>query len=287
MSVVPNQKPVSEPMSRAEEIKKTLGGRLTASDIRKRKNGEPIVMLTAYTARMAELLDPHCDALLVGDSLANVVYGFPTTLPATLDMMAAHGAAVVRGSRRALVVIDMPFRSYEAGPKKAFKAASWLMRETGAGAVKLEGGIEVAETVAFLQARGIPVIGHVGVTPQSVHTQGGYRARGRTNEEFSTILDDAKALDEAGAFAVVVEAVVEPLARSIAAALSCPAIGIGASATCDGQVLVTDDMLGLTESTARFVKRFDRLSERIDQAVAAYAASVRDRAFPESANLYR
>jgi 3-methyl-2-oxobutanoate hydroxymethyltransferase len=283
MSVVPNQ----EPVSRAEEIKQTLGGRLTASDIRKRKNGEPIVALTAYTARMAELLDPHCDVLLVGDSLANVVYGFPTTLPATLDMMAAHGAAVVRGSRRALVVIDMPFRSYEAGPKKAFKAASWLMRETGAGAVKLEGGIEVAQTVAFLQAHGIPVIGHVGVTPQSVHTLGGYRARGRTNEEFSTILDDAKALDEAGAFAVVVEAVVEPLARSIAAALSCPAIGIGASATCDGQVLVTDDMLGLTESTARFVKRFDRLSERIDQAVAAYAASVRGRAFPESANLYR
>lgn len=281
MSITP-----APPLSRKEEIKRKQGGRLTALDIRTRAGAGSIVMLTAYTARMAELLDPHCDILLVGDSLANVVYGFDTTLAATPTMMAAHGAAVVRGSQRALVVIDMPFRSYEGGRKKAFKTASLLMQATGAGAVKIEGGSEVAETVSFLQARGIPVMGHVGVTPQSVHTLGGYRARGKTNDEFARIMDDATALEQAGAFAVVVEAVTQSLASSIAGTLSCPTIGIGASGSCSGQVLVTDDMLGITQNSARFVKRFDDLAGRIDRAAAAYASSVRDGKFPEAANLY-
>jgi len=272
--------------TREAELKRRLGGRLTAPDIQARKRGEPIVMLTAYTTRMAQLLDPHCDVLLVGDSLGMVIYGLPTTLPVTLEMMAAHGAAVVRGSKRALVVIDLPFRSYEEGPEQAFRSASWLLQETGAGAVKLEGGVELAPTVAFLRAHGIPVMGHVGLTPQSVHTLGGYRARGRSNEDFSAILDNAKALDQAGAFAVVVEAVVEALARSITDTVECPTIGIGACAECDGQVLVVDDMLGLTQDTARFVKRYEDLAGRIDTAVAAYSASVRDRSFPEPKHLY-
>jgi 3-methyl-2-oxobutanoate hydroxymethyltransferase len=243
-------------------------------------------MLTAYTARMAGLLDPHCDALLVGDSLANVIYGHPTTLPASLEMMAAHGAAVVRGSKHALVVIDLPFRSYEEGAEQAFRSASWLLQETGAGAVKLEGGIHFASTVAFLQSHGIPVMGHVGLTPQSIHTLGGYRARGRGNEDFANIVEDAKALERAGAFAIVVEAVVEPLARSITETVACPTIGIGASAACDGQVLVTDDMLGLTADTARFVKRYDDLSARVSDAAQAYAREVRDRAFPMQQHVY-
>ena len=274
------------PKARVEELKRKSGGRLTAPDIRKRKGGEPVVMLTAYSARMAELLDRHCDVLLVGDTLGQVVYGFANTLPVTLEMMAAHGAAVVRGSRRALVTIDMPFRSYEEGPEQAFRSASWLLEKTGAGAVKLEGGVEQAPTVAFLRARGIPVMGHVGLTPQSIHTLGSYRSRGRSNEDFSSILEDARALDGAGAFGMVIEAVVEGLARSITQAVECPTIGIGGSLHCDGQVLVVDDMLGLTEHTARFVKRYEDLAGRIDTAVATYAASVRNRTFPGPDNLY-
>ncbi|ETR76367.1 3-methyl-2-oxobutanoate hydroxymethyltransferase [Afipia sp. P52-10] len=274
------------PESREAEIKRNAGGRLTAPDILRRKRSEPLVMLTAYTARMAEILDPHCDLLLVGDSLAQVIYGLPTTLPVSLEMMATHGAAVVRGSKRALVVIDMPFRSYEEGPEQAFRNASWLLQETGAGAVKIEGGIGLAETVSFLKARGIPVMSHIGLTPQSVHTLGGYKVQGRSNEDFSQIMQDAQALDNAGAFAIVVEAVVEALARSVTQAVECPTIGIGASPACDGQVLVVDDMLGMTERVARFVKRYENLSGRIDAAVAAYSQSVRARAFPEPANLY-
>lgn len=274
------------PETRVAELKRKSGGRLTAPDIRKRKGGDPIVMLTAYSARMAELLDRHCDVLLVGDTLGQVVYGFANTLPVTLEMMAAHGAAAVRGSRKALVTIDMPFRSYEEGPEQAFRSASWLLEETGAGAVKLEGGVEQARTVSFLTARGIPVMGHVGLTPQSIHTLGSYRSRGRNNEDFSSILEDAKALDQAGAFGIVIEAVVEPLARSITEAVECVTFGIGGSLRCDGQVLVVDDMLGLTENTARFVKRYEDLAGRIDIAVAAYAESVRNRTFPAPGNLY-
>jgi 3-methyl-2-oxobutanoate hydroxymethyltransferase len=272
--------------TREDEIKRSVGSRITAPDLLRRKRGEPIVMLTAYTARMAEILDPYCDALLVGDSLAQVIYGLPSTLPVSLEMMATHGAAVVRGSRRALVVIDMPFRSYEEGPEQAFRSASWLLRETGAGAVKIEGGAAFADTVAFLKARGIPVMGHVGLTPQSLHTLGGYRAQGRSNEDFSQILQDALALEKAGAFAIVVEAVVEALGRSITESVECPTIGIGASPACDGQILVVDDMLGMTKRVARFVKRYEDLAGRIDAAVSEYSASVRGRAFPERGNLY-
>ena len=260
--------------------------RLSVPAFRARKRQEPLVMLTAYTARMAELLDPHCDALLVGDSLAQTIYGLPSTVPVTLDLMIAHGAAVVRGSRRALVVVDMPFGSYEESPEQAFRSAARIMKETGAGAVKLEGGQSMAATVAYLSARGIPVMGHVGLTPQAVNILGGYGARGRGEAEYARIAADAAAVADAGAFSLVIEGVVEPLAASITEAVACPTIGIGASARCDGQVLVVDDMLGMFERTARFVKRYDDLAGRIQQAAQAYADEVRARTFPESAHLY-
>ncbi len=262
------------------------GPRLSVPAFRARKRQEPLVMLTAYTARMAELLDPHCDALLVGDSLAQTIYGLPSTVPVTLDMMIAHGAAVVRGSRRALVVVDMPFGSYEESPEQAFRSAARVMKETGAGAVKLEGGQSMAPAIAYLSARGIPVMGHVGLTPQAVNILGGYGARGRGEAEYARIAADAAAVAEAGAFALVIEGVVEPLAASITQAVACPTIGIGASGQCDGQVLVVDDMLGMFERTARFVKRYDDLAGRIQQAAQTYAAEVRTRQFPEAAQLY-
>lgn len=261
--------------------------RFTAPAIFDRKRSEPIVMLTAYTARMAELLDRHCDVLLVGDSLAQVIYGLPNTLPVTLDMMIAHGAAVVRGSRLALIVVDMPFGSYEESPEQAFRSATRVMQETGAGAVKLEGGETMAPTIAYLTKRGIPVMAHIGLTPQAVNVLGGYAARGKGNAEYSSIMDDALAVEAAGAFSIVVEAVVEKLADSITEAVGCPTIGIGASSKCDGQVLVVDDMLGMFERNAKFVKRFDNLANRIDTAAEAYAASVRGRQFPEVQHLYK
>jgi len=261
--------------------------RLTAPAIQQRKGGEPIVMLTAYTARMAQLLDPHCDMLLVGDSLGQVIYGLPSTIPVTLETMCAHGAAVVRGSWHALVAVDMPFGSYEASPDQAFANAARVMKETGAAAVKLEGGEAMAETIAFLVARGIPVIGHVGLTPQAVNALGGYRARGRDEAEAAKILADARAVSDAGAFALVLEGVMEEIANEATRAVACPTIGIGASATCDGQVLVTEDMLGLFERTPRFVKRYDDLATRIGEAAAAYAGEVRSRAFPTEEQIYR
>src|ERR1700712_2965640 len=208
--------------------------RLTVPAILARKTGpepvaEPVVMLTAYTARMAQLLDPHCDMLLVGDSLGQVIYGLPSTIPVSLEMMCAHGAAVVRGSWHSVVVIDMPFGSYEASPEQAFASAARILKETGAAAVKLEGGEAMAATVAFLVARGIPVVGHVGLTPQAVNMLGGYAARGRSDAERAKIIADAKAIDEAGAFAMVIEGVVEPIAVEITNSVSCPTIGIGAS----------------------------------------------------------
>ncbi len=266
--------------------------RLTVPAIQQRKGADgatehPIVMLTAYTARMAQLLDPHCDLLLVGDSLGQVIYGLPTTIPVTMEMMCAHGAAVVRGSWHAVVVIDMPFGSYEASPQQAFESAARILKETGAAAVKLEGGEAMAETVAFLAARGIPVVGHVGLTPQAVNALGGYRARGRDDAEANNILADAKAVAEAGCFALVLEGVMEEIAAEATRAVACPTIGIGASARCDGQVLVTEDMLGLFERTPRFVKRFDDLAARIGEAAATYAADVRSRSFPTEDQIYR
>jgi 3-methyl-2-oxobutanoate hydroxymethyltransferase len=261
--------------------------RLTVPKIQERKAAEPIVMLTAYTARMAQLLDPHCDMLLVGDSLGQVIYGLPTTVPVTLEMMCAHGAAVVRGSWHAVVAVDMPFGSYEASPALAFASAARILKETGAAAVKLEGGEAMAETIAFLTARGIPVIGHVGLTPQAVNALGGYRARGRDEAEGAKILADAIAVAEAGCFAMVVEGVMEEIAAEVTRAVRCPTIGIGASAACDGQVLVTEDMLGLFERTPRFVKRFDDFAGRVGEAAAAYAAEVRSRSFPTEEQIYR
>ena len=267
------------------------GKRTTVPSIRARKadgqTEQPIVMLTAYTMRMAQLLDPHCDMLLVGDSLGQVIYGLPSTIPVSMEMMCAHGAAVVRGSWHALVGVDMPFGSYEGSPEGAFASASRIMKETGCAAVKLEGGEAMAPTVDFLSHRGIPVIGHVGLTPQAVNVLGGYGARGKHPDEAGKILAGAKAIAEAGAFCIVVEGVMEEIATKIAREVAPPVIGIGASAECDGQVLVTEDMLGLFERTPRFVKRYDDLASRIGEAAAGYAAEVRSRSFPGPDQTYR
>lgn len=267
------------------------GKRMTAPSIRARKAAgkteQPIVMLTAYTMRMAQLLDPHCDMLLVGDSLGQVIYGLPSTIPVTMEMMCAHGAAVVRGSWHALVGVDMPFGSYEGSPEQAFANASRILKETGCAAVKLEGGEAMAPTVEFLSHRGIPVIGHVGLTPQAVNVLGGYGARGKEQREAQKIVADARAIADAGAFCIVVEGVMEEIAKEVASAVDAPIIGIGASAQCDGQVLVIDDMLGMFERTPRFVKRYDDLASRIGEAARNYAEEVRARTFPTDDQTYR
>jgi 3-methyl-2-oxobutanoate hydroxymethyltransferase len=265
--------------------------RVTVPAVRQRKAGgvtaDPLVMLTAYTVRMAQLLDPHCDMLLVGDSLGQVIYGLPSTVPVTLEMMAAHGAAVVRGSYHSLVIIDMPFGSYEASPEQAFMSAARLLKETGAAAVKLEGGEAMAPTIAFLSQRGIPVMAHIGLTPQAVNQLGGYGARGRSAVEEAKIMADARAVDDAGAFAMVVEGVLEPIAVAVTHAVACPTIGIGASAQCDGQVLVAEDMLGMFDRVPRFVKRYHEVATEIGDAAARYAADVRARAFPTPDQTYQ
>jgi len=261
--------------------------RLTVPAIRNAKGKDPLVVLTAYTIRMAQLLDPHCDMLLVGDSLGQVLYGLPSSVPVSLEMMIAHGAAVVRGSYHSLVVVDMPFGAYEESPAQAFRSAARVLKETGAAAVKLEGGEAMAETVAFLSARGVPVVGHVGLTPQAVNALGGYGARGRSDEERAKLIRDAKAIAGAGAFALVVEGVIEPVAIEITRAVGIPTIGIGGSAECDGQVLVIDDMLGMFERVPRFVKKYEDLAERIAAAAARYADEVRTRAFPTIDQTYQ
>lgn len=265
--------------------------RLTVPALRQRKQGgrtaEPVVMLTAYTARQAQLLDPHCDLLLVGDSLGQVIYGLPSSVPVTLDMMINHGAAVVRGSYHAVVIVDLPFGTYEASPEQAFASASRILKETGAAGIKLEGGAVMAPTVAFLVARGIPVMGHVGLTPQAVNVLGGYNARGRSQAEADKIVEDARALADAGAFAIVVEGVVEPIAVAVTEAVDCLVIGIGGSVQCDGQVLVTEDMLGMFERVPRFVKRYDNIAGTISDAAGRYAAEVRARTFPGLEQTYQ
>ena len=261
--------------------------RLTAPDITAMKGKTPIVCLTAYTAPMAQMLDEVCDVLLVGDSVGMVLHGLDNTVGVTLEMMILHGQAVMRGSKRAMVVIDLPFGAYEGGPQIAYANAVRVMKETGAQAVKLESGPGMAETVAFLTERGVPVMGHVGLRPQSVLVSGGFRARGRSNAEHNAVMDEAQATAAAGSFAVVVEGVAEPLARSITQALEVPTIGIGASPACDGQVLVTDDMLGVFEWTPKFVRRYADLKSEIDRAVRAYAADVRARRFPGEAETYQ
>ncbi len=264
--------------------------RLTVPAIQRRKfvgkTEEPLVMLTAYTARQAQLLDPHCDMLLVGDSLGQVIYGLPSTVPVSLDMMCAHGAAVVRGSYHSVVIVDMPFGSYEGSPAQAFESASRILKETGCAAVKLEGGEAMAETISFLTRRGIPVMAHVGLTPQAVNALGGYAARGKSEEEHGKIMRDGKAVADAGAFAVVIEGVMEPIAVALTEALAIPTIGIGASARCDGQVLVTEDMLGMFERVPRFVKRYADVASLISDTAASYAAEVRARSFPGEEQIY-
>lgn len=268
-------------MSRHTDIR-----RLTAPDIRARKGGEPVVCLTAYTAPMAQLLDPHCDLLLVGDSVGMVLHGLPNTVGVTLDMMILHGQAVMRGAEHAMVVVDMPFGSYEAGPQIAYANAARILKETGAQAVKVESGPSVGSTIAFLVDRGIPVMGHVGLRPQAVNVDGKFRAKGRTAEERAKVLAEARAADEAGAFAIVVEGVDETLAPEITKAVSAPTIGIGASAQCDGQILVTDDMLGLFEWTPKFVRRYADLKGVVTKAAETFAADVRARRFPAAAETY-
>ena len=260
--------------------------RLTAPDILARKGGEPIVCLTSYHAHTARMLDNHCDLILVGDSLGMVMHGLETTVPVTLEMMILQGHAVMRGSKHALVVIDMPFGSYEASKEQAFMNAARVLKETGCGAIKVEGGVRMAETIRFLAERGVPVMAHVGLTPQSINTIGSFRAQGREEADWGRIESDALAVAQAGAFSLVIEAVAEPLARKLTAAVAIPTIGIGASAACDGQILVLEDMLGLSPRVPKFVKRYTDLGPSIDRAVAEYAAEVRARTFPSAEHTY-
>lgn len=260
--------------------------RLAAPDIRARKNGEPIVALTSYHAHTARLVDKYCDVILVGDSLGMVMHGLETTVPVTLDMMILQGHAVMRGSQQALVVVDMPFGSYEASKEQAFMSAARVMKETGCGAIKLEGGVRMAETIRFLVERGVPVMAHVGLTPQAINTIGSFRAQGRDEADWAPIEKDAQAVSEAGAFSVVIEAVAEPLARRITQNVPIPTIGIGASPACDGQILVLEDMLGLSPRVPKFVKRYGDLGPGIEAAIKGYAAEVRSRAFPGPDQVY-
>ena len=260
--------------------------RLTAPDIRAKKGREPIVALTSYHAHTARILDGYCDVILVGDSLGMVMHGLETTVPVTLDMMILQGLAVMRGSKRSLVVIDMPFGSYEASKEQAFMSAARVLKETGCGAIKLEGGQRMAETIAFLVERGVPVMAHVGLTPQAINALGGFRAQGRDPADWGSIEADARAVVAAGAFSVVLEAMAEPLAARITADIAIPTIGIGASAACDGQILVLEDMLGLSPRVPKFVKRYTDLGPSIEAAVADYAGEVRARVFPAADHVY-
>lgn len=261
--------------------------RITTPEIAIRKGGTPIVSLTAYTAPMAAMVDKHAEVILVGDSLGMVVHGLPSTIGVTLEMMILHGQAVMRGSQRALVVIDMPFGSYEESPEQAFRNAARIMAETGAGAVKLEGGARMAETIRFLTERGIPVMGHVGLTPQATNTMGGFKTQGRDESDWPVHVADAEAVADAGAFSIVVEGVMETLADRITEAVPVPTIGIGASKRCDGQILVLDDMLGLSGRVPRFVRKFGNLGPHSEEAIAVYAQAVRDGSFPGDGQVYR
>ena len=260
--------------------------RISAPDITARKGRVPIVCLTAYTAPVAEVLDPHCDLLLVGDSVGMVVHGLPNTVGVTMEMMIMHGQAVMRGSRHAMVVVDMPFGSYEGPSELAYANAVRLMKETGAQAVKVESGLTIPETIAYLVQRGIPVMGHVGLRPQSVLVEGAFRAKGRNPCERERVMGEARATADAGAFCMVVEGVAESLAREVTEAVDIPTIGIGGSPACDGQILVVDDMLGLFDWTPKFVRRYADLRGEIGRAAAAYADDVKTRRFPGAAETY-
>ena len=260
--------------------------RVTAPDIAKRKGGAPIVALTAYHAHTARIIDPYVDMLLVGDSLGMVMHGYETTVPVPLELMIMHAQAVVRGSTRALVVVDMPFGSYEESPTIAFRNAARVLKETGCGAIKIEGGAHMAETIRYLSDRGIPVMSHIGMTPQAVNMIGSFKPRGRFRSEWAAFEEDARAVAEAGAFAVVLEALAELLAARITKQVSIPTIGIGASAECDGQILVLEDMLGLSPRVPKFVKEYAQIGEAIENAVKSYANEVRARVFPSDAYTY-
>jgi 3-methyl-2-oxobutanoate hydroxymethyltransferase len=260
--------------------------RVTAPDITARKGGAPIVSLTSYHAHTAAIADKYCDVLLVGDSLGMVMHGYETTVPVTLELMIMHGRAVTRGAKRALVVVDMPFGSYEESPSVAFRNAARVMKECDCGAVKLEGGVRMAETIRYLVDRGIPVMAHIGLTPQSINTLGGFKSQGRELAQWAALEADATAVSDAGAFSVVLEAIAEPLAARISAAIAIPTIGIGASAACDGQILVMEDMLGLSPRVPKFVREFGKVGEAIENAIKAYAEHVRDRAFPGAEHTY-
>jgi 3-methyl-2-oxobutanoate hydroxymethyltransferase len=260
--------------------------RTTAPDITVMKGGKPIVSLTSYHAHTAAIADPHVDFLLVGDSLGMVMHGFETTLPVPLELMIMHGRAVMRGTEKALVVVDMPFGSYEESPAQAFRNAARVIKETECGAIKLEGGKRMGETIRFLTERGIPVMGHIGLTPQSINVLGGFKAQGRVKEQWAIIEDDAQIVAEAGAFAMVIEAVAEPLADKITKSVAIPTIGIGASAGCDGQILVMEDMLGLSPRVPKFVKEFGKVGAAIETAIRMYAEDVRERRFPGEDHTY-
>jgi len=260
--------------------------RITAPEIFARKGGEPIVALTSYHAHTAAIADRYVDFILVGDSLGMVMHGFETTLPVPLDLMIMHGRAVMRGAKRALVVVDMPFGSYEESPSQAFHNAARIIKETQCGAVKIEGGRRMAETIRFLADRGIPAMAHIGLTPQYINMFGGFKTQGRQRSEWAPLEDDAKAVADAGAFAVVLEAIAEPLAAKITKSVKIPTIGIGASAQCDGQILVMEDMLGLSPRVPKFVKEFGTVGKAIEKAIASYADEVRSRIFPAKENTY-
>jgi 3-methyl-2-oxobutanoate hydroxymethyltransferase len=262
------------------------GKRITAPDIGARKGGEPIVSLTAYHAHTAAIADKYVDFLLVGDSLGMVMHGFESTLPVPLELMIVHGRAVMRGAKRALVVVDMPFGSYEESPAQAFHNAAKVIKETQCGAIKLEGGRRMAETIHFLTERGIPVMAHIGLTPQSINILGGFKTQGRTRDQWALIEEDARVVAEAGAFSVVLEALAEPLAAKITKEVPIPTIGIGASAACDGQILVMEDMLGLSPRVPKFVKEFGEVGQAIEKAIKSYANEVRARSFPAPGNTY-
>ena len=268
-------------MSILSEVK-----RVSVPDIRRRKNAKPVVCLTCYHAHTARLLDEHVDLMLVGDSLGMVMHGMETTLGVTLEMMILHGKAVMRGSRRAMIVVDMPFGSYEESPQIAFRNAARVIQETGCGAVKLEGGARMAETIRYLAQRGIPVIAHIGLTPQMIQVLGGFKTQGRTEAEWLAIEADGQAVAGAGAFAVVLEGMAEPLAAKITRAVAIPTIGIGASAECDGQILVLEDMLGLNPNPPKFVREYANMASDISGAVKSYASDVRARRFPGEDNVY-
>jgi len=252
------------------------------------KNDAPYVCLTAYTAPMTAMTDAHCDLLLVGDSVSMVLYGEDTTQKAGMEMMIRHGRAVAKTAKHALVVVDMPFGSYENSPETALINAQRIMNETGCNAIKLEGGLAQAKTIKTLTDNDVPVMAHIGLTPQAVSTPDGYRVQGRGDVEARQLMEDAKAVEAAGAFCVVVEAVPEPLAVAITEQINIPTIGIGASVACDGQILVTEDMLGLTlGNPPKFVKQYAMLNSSIETAVKSYADEVKNRDFPALENTYK